>query len=129
MFIASLWPMAWQGQLWFRVGGTVLGLPIFNMPPIGSAGSLLHWLRLGSPLALVLAWDFDLKGGALKRTQPIGSTLEVANSRRVWVLVAGLLIAALPLAAYWFWHPWNSTARPPKQPSSLPTRASPSLRF
>jgi TolB-like protein/Tfp pilus assembly protein PilF len=95
------------GSALVQVGGTVL--PIFHAADwIQQVFVVL--VACGFPIALVLAWDYDLKNGAFKRIHAVGSTRAVANTRRVWVLAVGLLIASVPLAGYWFWHPWKSVA-------------------
>src|SRR5258707_140624 len=66
-------------------------------------------VALGFPVALVLAWAFDIEGGAIKKTpESTVATLSGANRRRVWLLAAvGLIISALALGGYWLWHPWR----------------------
>ncbi len=95
------------GSATVQVVGTVL--PIFHTP---------DWLQqlfvalitFGFPIALVLAWCFDLEGGTIKRT--CGDARAIASSRRVWTLAAvGLLVAGFAFAGYWFWHPWKTTSR------------------
>jgi TolB-like protein/Tfp pilus assembly protein PilF len=64
-------------------------------------------IALGFPVALVLAWAFELKGGAIeKATEPTGH-LSAVNKRRVWLLAAvGLIISGLAVGGYWMiWHP------------------------
>ncbi|HEX4697450.1 MAG TPA: hypothetical protein VH254_07225 [Candidatus Udaeobacter sp.] len=66
-------------------------------------------VALGFPVALVLAWVFDIKGGAIEKA-PESSvvTISRANKRRVWLLaVVGLIISALAIAGYWLRHPWR----------------------
>jgi TolB-like protein/Flp pilus assembly protein TadD len=97
------------GSALVQVGGTVL--PIFHAADwIQQVFVVL--VAFGFPIALVLAWDFDVKGGAIKRTRALRGSRSVANTRRVWILAAvGLLIASFALAGYWFWHPWKTAAR------------------
>src|SRR6266481_1335489 len=66
-------------------------------------------VALGFPVALVLAWAFDIEGGAIKKTPESNvATLSRANKRRVWLLAAlGLIISALAIGGYWLWHPWR----------------------
>jgi len=68
-------------------------------------------VALGFPVALVLAWAFELKGGVIEKgTEPAG-TLSTANKRQVWLLaVAGLIISALAVGSYWLWRPWRNTS-------------------
>jgi TolB-like protein/Tfp pilus assembly protein PilF len=65
-------------------------------------------VALGFPVALVLAWAFEVKGGVIEKTaEPTGS-LSTANKRRVWLLAAvGLIISSLAVGGYWLWHPWR----------------------
>src|SRR5437899_1221798 len=80
-------------------------------------------VALGFPVALVLAWAFDIEGGAIKKTpDSTVATLSRANRRRVWLLAAvGLIISALAIGGYWLWHPWRkalTVLQPP--PSTMP---------
>jgi TolB-like protein/Tfp pilus assembly protein PilF len=80
-------------------------------------------VALGFPVALVLAWAFDIEGGAIKKTpESTVATLSGANRRRVWLLAAvGLIISALAIGGYWLWHPWRkalSVLQPP--PATMP---------
>jgi TolB-like protein/Tfp pilus assembly protein PilF len=75
-------------------------------------------VALGFPVALVLAWAFDIEGGAIKKTpDSTVATLSRANRRRVWLLAAvGLIISVLAIGGYWLWHPWRkalSVLQPP----------------
>src|SRR5881227_2311757 len=79
---------------------------------------LITAVALGFPVALVLAWAFDIEGGAIKKTPESSvATLSRANRRRVWLLAAvGLIISALAIGGYWLWHPWRkalSVLQPP----------------
>src|SRR5262249_52343329 len=67
---------------------------------------------LGFPVALVLAWAFELKGGAIEKTPESGiATVTAANKRRLWLLAAaGLIISALTIGVYWLWNPWRKAS-------------------
>src|SRR6516164_6600674 len=67
-------------------------------------------VALGFPVALVLAWAFELKGGAIEKTPESSiATVTAANKRRVWLLAAaGLIISAFTIGVYWLWHPWRN---------------------
>jgi TolB-like protein/Flp pilus assembly protein TadD len=68
-------------------------------------------IALGFPVALVLAWAFELKGGVIEKTREPTDTLATANKRRVWFLAAvGLIISALAVGGYWLWHPWRTAS-------------------
>ena len=80
-------------------------------------------VALGFPVALVLAWAFDIEGGAIKKApESTVATISGANKRRVWLLAAvGLIISALAIGGYWLWHPWRkalTVLEPP--PATMP---------
>src|SRR5262250_146022 len=53
-------------------------------------------VALGFPVALVLAWAFEVRGGTIERTSESAGSLPAANERRVRLLAAmGLMISAL----------------------------------
>jgi TolB-like protein/Flp pilus assembly protein TadD len=82
-------------------------------------------VALGFPVALVLAWAFEVKGGAIERTPESTGRLSAANKRRVWLLaVVGLIISTLAVGGYFLWHPWrNATIA-----SQVSTAAMPAVR-
>jgi adenylate cyclase len=66
-------------------------------------------VALGFPVALVLAWAFEVKGGVIEKTPESTGSLSTANKHRVWLLAAvGLIISALAVGGYWLWHPWRN---------------------
>jgi TolB-like protein/thioredoxin-like negative regulator of GroEL len=66
-------------------------------------------IALGFPVALVLAWAFELTGGVIEKTPESTGSVSAANKRRLWLLAAvGLIISALPVGVYWLWHPWRN---------------------
>src|ERR1700694_3160743 len=104
------------GSAVVQVAGTVL--PIFHVRDWVQQVFVVL-IAFGFPLALVLAWCFELEGGTIKRT--CGDSRAVASSRRVWILGGvGLLVSAFALAGYWFWHPWK-TSPEVVGPGGLPT--------
>jgi TolB-like protein/Tfp pilus assembly protein PilF len=77
-------------------------------------------VALGFPVALVLAWAFEVKGGVIEKTpESTVATLSAANKRRVWLLAAlGLVISAIALGGYSLWHPWRKAATVSQPPSA-----------
>src|SRR6266581_4779096 len=68
-------------------------------------------VALGFPVALVLAWAFEVKGGVIEKAPESTGSLSAANKRRVWLLAAiGLIISALAVGGYWLWHPWRKAS-------------------
>jgi TolB-like protein/Tfp pilus assembly protein PilF len=92
-----------------QVVGTVL--PIFHAPEWAQQAFVVL-VAAGFPIALVFAWCFDVKGGAIEITGAEGGPVAVANQRRLWLLAGvGSVFAAAAVAAYWFWHPLAASAR------------------
>ena len=92
--------VAW---LIIQISATVM--PVYHAPewilPI-----FITAVALGFPVALVLAWAFEVKGGVIDKTPEPAGALSTANKRRVWLLAAaGLIISALAVRSYWIWHP------------------------
>jgi TolB-like protein/cytochrome c-type biogenesis protein CcmH/NrfG len=82
-------------------------------------------IALGFPVALVLAWAFEVKGGVIEKTPESTGSLSTANKRRVWLLAAvGLIISALAVGGYWIWRPWRD-ASTPSEPSTAAMPTSP----
>jgi TolB-like protein/Tfp pilus assembly protein PilF len=88
-----------------QLGGTVL--PIFHAAE-WIQQVLIVLIAAGFPLALVLAWAFDITSSGIRRTADRPGTRR-AHRRQIWALAGvGTAIAALALSAYWFWHPWRN---------------------
>jgi TolB-like protein/Flp pilus assembly protein TadD len=90
---------------WLAVQISATVMPAYHAPdwilPI-----FITTVALGFPVALVLAWAFELKGGVIERTPEPTGHLSTANKRRVWLLAAaGLIISALAVGGYWLLHP------------------------
>src|ERR1700730_9006494 len=84
------------GSAVVQVAGTVL--PIFHARDWVQQVFVVL-IAFGFPLALVLAWCFELEGGLIKRT--CGDRRAVASSRRGWILGGvGLLVSPFALARY-----------------------------
>src|SRR5262249_51097236 len=68
-------------------------------------------VALGFPVALVLAWAFELKGGVIEKAPESTGRLAAANKRRVGLLAAvGLVFSAVAAGGYWLWHPWQKAS-------------------
>ena len=92
-----------------QVVGTVL--PIFHAPD-WALQAFVIFVAAGFPIALVFAWCFDVKAGAIEVTDSGSGLTAVANQRRVWILAAvGSVIAGSAVAAYLFWHPFTAELR------------------
>jgi TolB-like protein len=95
---------------WLIVQISATVMPAYHAPewilPI-----FITTVALGFPVALVLAWAFDLKGGVIEKAPESAGSILAANKRRVWLLAAaGLIISALAVGGYWLWHPWRNTS-------------------
>jgi TolB-like protein/Flp pilus assembly protein TadD len=100
-----------------QVVGTVL--PIFHAPEWAQQAFVVL-IAAGFPIALVLAWCFDVKAGGIEITEAGTGPVAVANQRRLWILASvGSVIAAAAVAAYWFWHPFAAVARMQESAATL----------
>ena len=91
-----------------QVGGTIL--PIFHAPE-WTQQLFVVLLALGFPVALVLAWAFDITTTGIERTPNVRG-LRATSARQIWLLaVTGTLIAAFAVAGYWLWHPWRAASQ------------------
>src|SRR5215468_5148260 len=108
---------------WLIVQISATVMPAYHAPewilPVFITG-----VALGFPVALVLAWAFELEGGAIEKTpESTVATVSAANKRRVWLLAAaGLIISALTIGVYWLWHPWrNAPTASESATTTMPT--------
>ncbi len=111
--------VAW---LVIQVSATIV--PVYHAPewilPI-----FITAVALGFPVALVLAWAFEVRGGVIEKTPEPTGPLSTANKRRVWLLAAlGLIISAFAIGSYWFWYPWRKASTV----SESSTAAMPAIR-
>jgi TolB-like protein len=91
-----------------QIASTVL--PTFHVPE-WVLQALTVTVALGFPVALVLAWAFDVTPSGVEKTSEGVGTVAARNRRNVWLLAAvGLLIAALAIGSYWLWHPWRNAS-------------------
>ena len=97
------------GSAIVQVAGTIL--PTFHAP---------EWIQqvfvalvaVCFPIALVLAWTFDLRAGTIEKTPSTpGSTSSTRRRQLVVLIGVGSFVAASGLAGYWFWHPWQTDSR------------------
>ena len=87
-----------------QVIGTIM--PIFHAPDWAQQ-IFVVLVAAGFPIALVLAWCFDIESGGIKLTGA-GPEDVGANRQRIWVLAAaGCLVAGSAVTGYWLWHPWR----------------------
>lgn len=90
-----------------QVIGTVL--PIFHVRDWVQQ-VLVVLVGLGFPVALMLAWLFDLTTSGIVRTDT--GNHAVNRARAVVVAAVGLIIAAAGIGGYWLWHPWTNDDGP-----------------
>src|SRR5215472_12848407 len=99
--------MGYAVVAWLVVQISATVMPAYHAPewilPIFITG-----VALGFPVALVLAWAFEVKGGVIEKAPESSGDLAAANKHRVWLLAAvGLIISSLAVGGYWLWHPWR----------------------
>src|SRR5690349_17145096 len=100
---------------WLAVQIAATVLPAFHAPEF-ILPALIVLLGVGFPVALMLAWAFDVTPAGIERTPATETAAK--NLRYIWGLAAiGLLIGAGGVGAYWLWY--FPSAKP------LPSLASP----
>jgi TolB-like protein/Tfp pilus assembly protein PilF len=99
---------------WLVVQISATVMPAYHAPE-WILPTFITVVALGFPVALVLAWAFELKEGVIEKTPESTGRLAATNKRRVWLLAAvGLIISALAIGGYWIWHPWRNVATAPQ---------------
>jgi TolB-like protein/Tfp pilus assembly protein PilF len=95
---------------WLAIQISATVMPAYHAPE-WILPTFITVIALGFPVALVLAWAFEVKGGVIEKTPEPAGTLSTANKRRVWLLAAvGLLISAFAVGGYWLGHPSRKAA-------------------
>jgi adenylate cyclase len=112
--------VAYTVVAWLLIQVATQVFPFFEIPD-WAVRLVVLLLLLGFPVALVLAWAFDLTPAGVKRTEPESPAATVRSRRGVVVLAcAGAVIAALAGAAVWHWqlrdHPGGASAAAPAAP-------------
>jgi TolB-like protein/Tfp pilus assembly protein PilF len=112
---------------WLMVQIAATVLPAFHAPEL-VLPVLIMLLGVGFPVALVLAWAFDVTPSGIEKTPEEAGTNAARNMRHAWVLAGlGLLIAAVGVGAYWFWHrPIRAAAAQPSNVVAEKTAPGPS---
>src|SRR3954454_1176744 len=74
-------------------------------------------IALGFPVALVLGWAFDIRGGAIEKADA-SAAVSGANRWRVWLLAGiGLLLSLIVVGGFWWWR--ESRTQPPSRAESV----------
>ena len=93
---------------WLAVQIASTVLPTFHVPE-WVLQALIVLVALGFPVALVLAWAFDVTPLGIEKTADPTPASAALNRRNGWLLATGgLAIAAVAIASYWMWHPWRA---------------------
>ncbi len=109
---------------WLVVQISATVMPAYHAPewilPV-----FITMIALGFPVALVLAWAFEVKEGVIEKTPEPRGALSTTNKRRVWLLAAsGLIISALAVGGYWLWHPWRNASAAKSMTASTASESS-----
>jgi len=122
-----------------RVFRVLVGYGIFAFAVLQVIEPLMHGLHLpdwvltvaivalaaGFPVAVVLAWVFDLTADGVKRTAPVAGTISLSRGRLALLLVGVGVVAALPgLGWYFFRQGGGPRAATVSEAGSAPTTPS-----
>ena len=89
---------------WLMVQIAATVLPAFHAPEF-VLPVLIILLGVGFPVALVLAWAFDVTPSGIEKTPDGTGATAAKNLRYAWALGGiGLLVAMIGVGAYWWWH-------------------------
>jgi len=89
---------------WLMVQIAATVLPAFHAPEF-ILPVLIILLGIGFPVALVLAWAFDVTPSGIEKTPEGTGATAAKNLRYAWALAGiGLLVAVIGVGAYWWWH-------------------------
>jgi TolB-like protein/Flp pilus assembly protein TadD len=89
---------------WLMVQIAATVLPAFHAPEF-ILPVLILLLGIGFPVALVLAWAFDVTPSGIEKTPEGTGATAAKNLRYAWALGGiGLLVAVIGVGAYWWWH-------------------------
>lgn len=105
--------------------GANLVFPTLGLGP-GAFNGLVLTSLLGFPLALALAWTFDVTGSGIRRTEPWAVGPPTAASRDRWVRLKASLVGAGFVAVVWIGvRAWQPLGAPPETgvPVEEPTLA------
>src|SRR6266487_1556497 len=106
---------------WLLVQVTTQVFPIFEIPNWALRLIVLA-IVIGFPIALVLAWAFELTPEGLKRTEDVDLAPQKRAKSHVWIYVV-LLGAALSFGLFFFGRYTardNAAPRPVTQPKARP---------
>ena len=98
------------GWLVMQVAATVV--PALHLPDAITTGVVVLTL-LGFPIAVVLAWAFELTSEGIKRTEDVDRSARDASTNRVWVYVA--VIGALLSVGLFFVGRYTAGHGTPRQ--------------
>ncbi len=118
---------------WLAIQIAATVLPAFHTPEF-VLPVLIILFGIGFPVALVLAWAFDVTPSGIEKSDAGSGTSAGKHARHGWLLAgAGVLIAALSIGGYWIWHSGGpatqtraSSATTNSDSVSMPNSAAPS---
>jgi TolB-like protein/Flp pilus assembly protein TadD len=107
--------------------------PFFEIPNWG-VRLIVLFIVIGFPVALVLAWAFELTPEGIKRTDEVGSGESIASrtGRKLMALITMLAVLATALLLYQFTRPQEGPAVPasaPAQVAAIPEKSIAVLPF
>ncbi len=114
---------------WLLIEVATQVFPVFHMPD-WTAQLVVMLVLLGFPVALVLAWAFEITPEGVRRTEPVespearGPEQHRQVGRKLDLVIIGVLVVAVALLA---WRPWSSHKVAPP-PAAASVAASPKAK-
>jgi TolB-like protein len=93
---------------WLLVQVTTQVFPIFEIP-IWASRLIVLAIVVGFPIALVIAWAFELTPQGLKRTEEVDLAVETRAKSHAWVYV--VIVGALLSVALFYFGRYTATVR------------------
>ena len=108
---------------WLLIQITTQLFPVFEIPA-WAARMVVVVLLLGFPVALVLAWAYELTPEGLQRTDEVEPSKPVARKtgRTLDFVIIGVLLAVIAVMVFRHYRPWQASAEnvPQKSIAILP---------
>ncbi len=112
--------VAYAVLAWLLIQVATQVFPFFEIPNWG-VRLIVLFIVIGFPIALILAWAFELTPEGIKRAEDVDLSKSVApkTGRKLTVIIIAIVVLALSLLVFQLTrsHPTMSVAKPPGAPN------------